>query len=338
MKLEGLQMPRLVEIDRETLSATYGSFVVQPLERGFGVTLGHALRRVLLSSIQGAAIKRLSIQGVQHEFSVVDGVREDVPEIILNLKEVALRYDGSEDRVLHVDKSEAGELRARDLAVDASVQVANPDLHIASLDEGASLKLEMTLGKGRGYVFAEENKALDQPIGTIPMDANYSPVLQVQYQTENARVGRRTDYDKLTLQVWTNGTVRPEDAVAQAARIITEHLNLFSSFEQEPEVVEERHVDEETKRIAKLLASSVDDLELSVRSANCLRAAGITALRDLVSRSESEMLKYRNFGRKSLNELGEILEKMGLTWGMDMTPYENVEIEEEVASPLAEDY
>jgi DNA-directed RNA polymerase subunit alpha len=331
-------MPRLVEIDRESLSATYGSFVVQPLERGFGVTLGHALRRVLLSSIQGAAIKRISVLGVQHEFSVVEGVREDVPEIILNLKEVALRYDGAEDRVLHVGRTGAGELLARDLAVDASVQVANPDLHIARIDEGASLELEITVGKGRGYVFAEENKAPEQPIGAIPMDANYSPVLQVQYQTENARVGRRTDYDKLTLQVWTNGTVRPEDALAQAARIIMEHLTLFSSFEQEPEVSEERQVDEETKRVAKLLASSVDDLELSVRSANCLRAAGITNLRDLVSRTESEMLKYRNFGRKSLNELGEILEKMGLTWGMDMAPYENVEIEEEVTNPLSEDY
>ncbi|MEW6755972.1 MAG: DNA-directed RNA polymerase subunit alpha [Candidatus Latescibacterota bacterium] len=338
MKLEGLQMPRLVEIDRETLTPTYGSFVVQPLERGFGVTLGHALRRVLLSSIQGAAIKRISIQGVQHEFSVVEGVREDVPEIILNLKEVALRYDGTEDRVLHVERTGPGELVGRDLAVDGSIQVANPGLHIASLAEGASLQLEVTVGKGRGYVFAEDNKAPDQPIGTIPMDANYSPVLQVQYQTENARVGRRTDYDKLTLQLWTNGTVRPEDALAQAARILSEHLDLFISFEQEPEVAEERQVDEETKRVARLLRTPVDELELSVRSANCLRAAGITNVRELVSRTESEMLKYRNFGRKSLNELGEILEKMGLTWGMDMAPYENVEIEEEVANPLAEEF
>ncbi|MBT4503812.1 MAG: DNA-directed RNA polymerase subunit alpha [Gemmatimonadetes bacterium] len=338
MKLEGLQMPRLVEIDRESLSGTYGQFVVQPLERGFGVTLGHALRRVLLSSIQGAAIKRVTIEGVQHEFSVVEGVREDVPEIILNLKEVAMRYDGEEDRLLHVERSEAGELLAKDLAVDPSIQIMNPDLHIATLNDGASLKMDFTVGKGRGYVFSEENKAPDQPIGTIALDSNYSPVLTVQYETENARVGRRTDYDKLTMQVWTDGSVHPEDAMAQASKILVEHLNLFINFEEEPEEVEEKEVDEETKRVARLLAMPVDELELSVRSANCLRAAGITHLQELVSRTESEMLKYRNFGRKSLNELGEILEGLNLSWGMDITPYENVEIDEELANPLAEDF
>ena len=331
-------MPRLVEIDKDSLSGTYGQFVVQPLERGYGVTLGHALRRVLLSSIQGAAIKRINIEGVQHEFSVIEGVREDVPEIVLNLKEVAIRYGGEEERILHIVRTEPGEMVAGDLAVDPSMQVMNPDLHIATLSENATLKMEVTVGRGRGYVFAEDNKAPDQPIGTIPLDANFSPVLKVQYDTENARVGRRTDYDKLTMQVWTDGSIHPEDAVAQAARIVTEHLALFISFEEEPEEVEEREVDEETKRIAKLLAMPVDELELSVRSANCLRAAGITYLQDLVSRSESEMLKYRNFGRKSLNELGEILDTLNLSWGMDITPYENVEIDEELANPLAEEF
>ena len=338
MKLEVMQMPRLAEVQKDSLSDTYGMFVVQPLERGFGVTMGHALRRVLLSSIQGAAIKQVSIEGVQHEFSTVKGVREDVPEVILNLKEVAIRYHGDEDRVLRVEKTSAGPLTAQDLEVDPSVQVMNPELHIATLDKGGSLKLELTVGQGRGYQFADENKMPDQPIGAISLDTNFSPVLKVQYDTENARVGRRTDYDKLIMEVWTDGAVNPEDAMAQAAKILTEHLSLFINFEDEPEVAQEKEVDEETKRVARLLAMPVDELELSVRSANCLRAAGIAHLKELVSRSEAEMLKYRNFGRKSLNELGEILDSLNLSWGMDLAPYEGVEIDEEAANPLAEEF
>jgi DNA-directed RNA polymerase subunit alpha len=338
MKLEGLQMPRLVEVEKDSLSETYGHFVVQPLERGFGVTLGHALRRVLMSSIEGAAIKRVSIEGVQHEFSVVEGVREDVPEIILNLKQVAILYHGDEDRVLHIERNSSGALVAGDLEVDPSVKVMNAEQHVATLNEGSELRMELTVGNGRGYVFAEDNKTPEQAIGTIPLDANYSPVLRVQYDTENARVGRRTDYDKLRMQVWTDGSVHPEDAMAQAAKILTEHLQLFINFEDEPAETAEKSVDEETKRIARLLAMQVDELELSVRSANCLRAAGISHLRELASRSESEMLKYRNFGRKSLNELGEILEELNLSWGMDITPYDNIEIDEEVSNPLAEEF
>jgi len=338
MKLEGLQMPRLVEIEKESLNETYGKFVVQPLERGFGVTLGHSLRRILLSSIQGAAIKQVNIQGVQHEFSVVDGVREDVPEIVLNLKEVALRYTGEEDRILRVEKTGAGVLLASDLAVDPNVKVLNPDLHIATLDEGSTLTMELTVGQGRGYSFAEENKMPDQPIGSVPIDSSFSPVTNVKYDTENARVGRRTDYDRLSIEVWTDGSVNPEDALAQAAKIMMEHLSLFINFEEEAEEVEEKEVDEETKRVARLLAMPVDELELSVRSANCLRAAGITHLRELVGRSEAEMLKYRNFGRKSLNELGEILDTLKLNWGMDLTPYEDVEIDEDAVNPLVEEF
>ena len=338
MKLEGLQMPRLVEIDKDSLSETYGEFVVQPLERGFGVTLGHGLRRVLVSSIQGAAITRVGIEGVQHEFSTVKGVSEDVPEILLNLKEVAIRYHGEEERVLRVEHTGPGEMHAQALGVDPSVEIMNPERYIATLEDGAALKMDITICLGRGYVFSEENKNQDQPIGTIPLDANYSPVLKVHYDIENARVGRRTDYDKLTMKVWTDGSVKPEDAVAQAAKILTEHLDLFINFEDGTEEPEEKRVDEETKRIAKLLAMPVDELELSVRSANCLRAAGITHLRELVSRSEAEMLKYRNFGRKSLNELGEILETLNLTWGMDLAQYDNVEINDDVASPLTEEF
>ena len=338
MKLEGLQMPRLVEVDKESLSRTYGQFVVQPLERGFGVTLGHALRRILLSSIEGAAIKRVMIEGVQHEFSVIKGVREDVPEIILNLKEVAIRYNGDEDRALHIQSTGPRDVLAKALEVDPSIQIMNPDMHIATLHEDSSLSMEITVGKGRGYVFAEDNKSPDQPIGVIPLDAHFSPVLKVEYATENARVGRRTDYDKLTMQIWTDGSVQPEEAVAQAARILIEHLALFVDFETETEEAQEKEIDDETKRIAQLLAMPVEDLELSVRSANCLRAAGITHLRDLVGRSESEMLKYRNFGRKSLTELGEILDNMNLRWGMDITPYENIEVDEEVVDPLVEEF
>lgn len=338
MALEGIQMPRLLEIDRDSLTSTYGKFTFQPLERGFGVTVGHGLRRVLVSQIQGAAIKSLSIEGVQHEFSVVKGVREDVPEIVLNLKEVALRYHGEEDRTLRVEAKGSGEVTAKALAVDPSVEIMNPDLHIATLGKGANLNMDLTIGKGRGYVFAEENRAADQPIGTIPLDTNYSPVLKVNYDIENARVGRRTDYDRLMLEVWTDGSMGPEDAVAQAARILIEHLSLIANFEEEPTGAgPEKEVDEETKRIARLLSTQVDELELSVRSANCLRAAGISTLKELVSKSEAEMLKFRNFGRKSLNELGEILVSMDLSWGLDVSKYEDIEIEEEAAS-LAEEY
>lgn len=339
MALEGLQMPRLLEIDKESLTDTYGRFVLQPLERGFGVTIGHSLRRVLVSQIQGAAIKSLSVEGVQHEFSVIKGVREDVPEIVLNLKEVALRYHGDEDRTLRVQAKGPGTLTAKEIAVDSSVEIMNPDLHLATLGKDATLTLGLTVGNGRGYVFAEENKVADQPIGTIPLDANFSPVLKVNYDIENARVGRRTDYDRLTMEVWTDGTVGPEDAMAQAARILIEHLGLIANFQEEPSSgAEVKEVDEETKRIARLLATQVDELELSVRSANCLRAAGITTLKELVSKSEAEMLKFRNFGRKSLNELGEILTSMNLVWGMDVTKYDDIEIVEEPASSLAEEF
>ena len=338
MKLEGLQMPRLAEVKKESLSETYGMFIVQPLERGFGVSIGHALRRVLLSFIQGAAIKQVNIEGVHHEFSTLAGVREDVPEIMRNFKEVAIRYRGEEDRVLRVECTTEGTLVAKDLEVDPSVEVMNPDLHIATLDKGASLKMELTVGCGRGYQFAEENKIPDQPIGAIPLDTNYSPVLKVHYEIENARVGRRTDYDKLIMEVWTDGSVHPEDAMSQAAQILTEHLSLFISFTEEPEGTEEKEVDEEAKKIAQLLQTPVEEIELTVRSANCLKAAGITHLRDLVSRTEAEMLQYRNFGRKSLNELEKILEENNLSWGMDLTPYADIEIDQKADNPLAEEF
>ena len=338
MALDGLQMPRLVEVDKDSLTETYGKFSMQPLERGFGITLGHALRRVLVSSIQGAAIKSISAEGVQHEFSVVKGVREDVPELVLNLKEVALRYHGEDDREIDVEAKGPGELKAGDLSVDAAIEIMNPDLHIATLGKGAKLKMSVTVGRGRGYVFADDQKSLEQPIGSIALDANFSPVLKVNYDVEHARVGRRTDYDKLTMELWTDGSLKPEDALAQAGRVLIEHFQLVVNFEEEPAPVEEKEVDEETKRIARLLAMAVEEMELSVRSANCLRAAGIGSLRELVSRSEAEMLKFRNFGRKSLNELGEILDNLNLKWGMDVSIYDDIEVEEEPAAALAEDF
>ena len=338
MKLEGFQMPRLAEVEKESLSETYGMFIVQPLERGFGVSIGHALRRVLSSFIQGAAIKQVNIEGVHHEFSTIVGVREDVPEIVRNFKEVAIRYSGEEDRVLRVERTTEGALVAKDLEVDSSVEVMNPDQHIATLDKGASLKMELMVGCGRGYQFAEENKIPDQPLGAVPLDTNYSPILKVHYEIENARVGRRTDYDKLIMEVWTDGSVHPEDAMSQAARILTEHLSLFIHFTEEPEGIEEKEVDEEAKKIAQLLQTPVEEIELTVRSANCLKAAGITHLRDLVSRTEAEMLQYRNFGRKSLNELEKILEENNLSWGMDLSPYADIEIDQKADNPLAEEF
>ena len=339
MKLEGLQMPRLAEVEKESLSDTYGMFIVQPLERGFGVSIGHTLRRVLLSFIQGAAIKQVNIEGVHHEFSTIEGVREDVPEIVRNFKEVALRYIGEEDRILRVERTTEGALVAKELEVDPSVEVLNPDLHIATLDKGASLKMELTVGCGRGYRFAEENKIPEQPIGSIPLDTNFSPVLKVHYDIENARVGRRTDYDKLIMEVWTDGSVHPEDAMSQAAQILTEHLNLFiHDFVEGPEGTEEKEVDEEAKKIVQLLQTPIEEIELTVRSANCLKVAGITHLKDLVSRTEAEMLQYRNFGRKSLDELQKILEENNLSWGMDLTPYDGIEIDQTADSPLAEEF
>lgn len=338
MKLEGLQMPKLAEVEKESLSETYGMFVVQPLERGFGVSIGHALRRVLLSFIQGAAIKQVNIEGVHHEFSTIAGVREDVPEIVRNFKEVAIRYRGEEDRVLRVECATEGALLAKALAVDPSVEVMNPDLHIATLDKGASLKMELVIGCGRGYQFAEENKIPDQPIGAIPLDTNYSPVLKVHYEIENTRVERRTDYDKLIMKVWTNGSVHPEDAMSQAAQLLSNHLSLFIHFTGEPEGTEEKKIDEREKKIAQLLQMPVEEIELTVRSANCLKAAGITHLRDLVSRTEAEMLEYRNFGRKSLNELQKVLEENDLSWGMDLTPYAGIEVDQKADNPLAEEF
>ena len=321
MKWKNLILPKNVELEENTFSDRYGKFTAEPLEKGFGTTLGNALRRVLHSSLQGAAITSLRIDNVLHEFSTIPGVAEDVTEIVLNLKEIRIKLNTNHLKRIVVERKGKGELTAAAFQTDTDIEILNPDHHIATLDEDADLRMEVTIGAGRGYVPAEANRKQDQPIGTIPLDAIFTPVTKVNYSVENTRVGQRIDYDKLVLEIWTDGTITPDDALATAARILRDHLRLFISFEEEPEEIEIEEVDEETVRIRNLLKMSVDELELSVRSSNCLKAAEIKTLADLVQKTEAEMLKYRNFGRKSLQELNAILNDMGLSFGMNLDRY-----------------
>jgi len=316
-------MPKGVDVDEATLTDSYGKFEIQPLERGFGITLGNALRRVLLSSIQGAAIDSIRIKNVHHEFSTIEGVIEDVPEIILNLKEVDIKLHADEPVAIKIEKKGPGKLTAGDLAVDSRFEIMNPDHHIAEIDAKGKFVAEITINDGRGYVPAEEKTRGDRPVDTVLMDSIYSPIRKVNYQVGNARIGHRTDYDKLTIEIWTNRTILPADALAYAAKVITDHLKLFINFEEEFEEVEEEQIDSEKVRIAQLLDLPVDEMELSVRSSNCLKAAGIKYIRDLVTRSEAEMLKYRNFGRKSLSELNEVLQNMNLGFGMNVADFDD---------------
>lgn len=318
-----LQMPDGVIKDDESYQNTYGKFIIQPLERGFGVTLGNSFRRVLLSSLQGASITQIRIDGIAHEFSSIPGVVEDLSEIILNLKQVNIRLNNKKPDKILVPLKGPGEFTAADIqAVSAEYEILNPDHHIATLDKDADFQIEFKIGRGRGYIPAEDNKLPDQPIGTIPIDAIFNPVKKVNYHIENTRVGHRTDYEKLILEVWTDGSVSPEDSLTYAGKILRDHIDMFISFEVEPEEEEETaEIDEETIRIRKLLKMSVEELELSVRSHNCLKAASIQTIGDLVRRDEQEMLKFRNFGRKSLLELMKIIENKGLFFGMDVDKY-----------------
>ncbi len=307
--------PRELESETDGSTDVYGRFSCEPLERGFGVTLGNALRRVLLSSLQGAAVTAIRIEGVLHEFSTIPGVMEDVSDIILNLKEVRLRMHSEGPKTLRVHTTGEGVLRAGDLvADDPTVEIVNPDHKIATLSSEADVDLEVTVNSGKGYVPAERNKTEDQPIGTIPIDAIFSPVHKVNYTVTPARVGRDTGFDKLNLEIWTDGTVAPVDSLAFGAKILKEQLTIFINFEEPTEAL--RPVAEEPAPINPNLFKSVDELELSVRSANCLQNANIRLIGELVQRSESEMLKTKNFGRKSLNEIKEVLASMGLELGM----------------------
>ena len=338
MKWKSLTMPKKVEVQEETLTETYGKFTAEPLERGFGATIGNALRRVLLSALQGAAVTAVRFDGALHEFTTIkpppeakekektgdsSAVLEDVSEIILNLKQLRVKLHADHTRTIRMDVKGPGEVKASDFEADADIEILNSDLHIATLGKGGKLKMEAEIGCGRGYVPAEQQQQqqVERPIGVIPVDAIFTPVRHVNYTVSDTRVGQRTDYDKLDLEIWTDGSLSPQDAMSMSARILRDHLSFFIQFQEEPEEEEEEQVDEEFERIRDLLARSVDELELSVRSSNCLTAANIRTIRDLVQKTEQEMLKYRNFGRKSLKEISDILKSMNLHFGMEVGKY-----------------
>jgi DNA-directed RNA polymerase subunit alpha len=317
MLWKGFQRPKRLEVERETLTDRFGRFQAQPFERGFGTTIGNSLRRVLLSSIEGAAITAVKIDGVLHEFSPIQGVVEDATDIILNLKQIPLKLHVDYTKTLYLRVDKAGEVRARDIEGDADVEILEPDAHIATVSEGGKLHMELRLKRGRGYVSADKNFDEDLGIGWIPVDSIHSPVKKVNYLVEAARLGQTTDYDKLTLDVWTNGSVHPRDAVSLAAKLVRDHLNIFVNLEESLESTSEGTA--EPARIGALnehLDKSVEELELSVRSYNCLKNANIRTIRELVAKTEAEMLKTKNFGRKSLNEIKEILTTMGPSLGM----------------------
>ncbi|HLK36780.1 MAG TPA: DNA-directed RNA polymerase subunit alpha [Polyangiaceae bacterium] len=307
--------PRGIHIEAETLTEFFGKFTAEPLERGYGITVGNSLRRILLSSLQGAAITALRIEGALHEFTTVTDVVEDVTDIVLNLKEVVLRAAQAKTYTVRIEKEGPGTVHARDIQLVDGLQVLNPDHVIATLDKKGPLVMELTVNVGRGYVPAERNKTPGMPIGTIPIDALFSPIRKVNYTVTNARVGQQTDYDKLALEVWTNGSVKPQDAVAYAAKILKEQLSIFINFE-ETEETQYSPSGAEEEPLNENLFRSVDELELSVRSANCLQNANIQLIGELVQRTEQDMLKTKNFGRKSLKEIKEILANMGLSLGM----------------------
>jgi len=311
------QRPKRLECNRETLTGIYGQFYAQPFERGFGTTIGNAMRRVLLSSIEGAAITAVKIEGVLHEFTSIPGVVEDATDLILNLKQVPLKMNVDHAETIYLRAEGAGEVKAGDIETNPNVQILNPEVHLATLQEEGKLNIEMRVRPGRGYISADRNFELDLPVGYIPIDSVHSPVKKVNYTVEDARLGQTTDYDKLTLDVWTNGAVGPADAVALASKLIKDHLAIFINFE-ETEESSEKEIDKEREKLNENLNRSVEELELSVRSYNCLKNAEIRTIRDLVQKSEPEMLKTKNFGRKSLNEIKEILAEMGLSLGMKL--------------------
>lgn len=311
-----LVRPKALDVDKETLTLSYGKFVAKPLERGFGLTLGNSLRRVMLSSLQGAAVTAIKVEGLVHEFTAIPDVKEDVSEIILNLKEVRFRLHGDKATVL-IDKVGPGVVTAGDIIAAEQVQVLNPGQHIAFLGNGAKLRVEIQVSQGRGYRAAENNKSEDMPVGWIPVDSFFSPIRKINYIVTQSRIGQRTDFDKLTLEVWTDGSVHPEDAVSLGSKILKDQLSVFLNFEEEPEPTIQIG-DNGSSQFNPNLHRSVEELELSVRSANCLQNANIKHIYELVQRTESEMLKTKNFGRKSLNEIKGILVEMGLSLGMKL--------------------
>jgi DNA-directed RNA polymerase subunit alpha len=317
MLWKGFQRPKRLEFERDTLTDRFGRFYAQPFERGFGTTIGNALRRVLLSSIEGAAITAVKIDGVLHEFSPIPGVVEDATDIILNLKQIPLKLHTDTTKTLYLRVEKPGVVRAKDIDADADVEILEPEAHIATVAEGGKLHMELRMKRGRGYVSADKNFDEDLGIGWIPIDSVHSPVKKVNYLVEAARLGQTTDYDKLTVDVWTNGSVSSRDAVSLAAKLIRDHLNIFINLEDADDEMQEAQVEQQRSVMTnENLDKSVEELELSVRSYNCLKNANIRTIRELVQKTEAEMLRTKNFGRKSLNEIKEILHGMGLSLGM----------------------
>ncbi len=321
MKWKTLQMPKGIEIDSSVSNAQYGKFIIEPLERGFGMTIGNSLRRVLLSSLQGASVTSVKIDGVLHEFTTIPGVLEDVTEIILNLKQTRYKLHADYQSRARFKINGPAEVLAGDLEHGPEVEVLNPDQHICTVNKEGSLHMEVEITAGRGYLSGDISVEEDRPIGEITIDAHFSPVKKVNFFVENTRIGQRVDYDMLTIEVWTDGSILPQDAVAYSAKLLQEHFSLFVQFQEAIETDKDEVVDVDMARIRDMLLKNVEELELSVRSANCLRAANIRSIGELVRKPESEMLKYRNFGRKSLKEISDLLIEMGLGFGMDVTPY-----------------
>jgi DNA-directed RNA polymerase subunit alpha len=316
ISMKNFEMPKKLVLDESTFSPTYGRFVAEPFERGYGTTIGNSLRRILISSIEGTAVTGIKIDGVQHELSAIKGVVEDVPQIVLNIKKLILKSHFKTPKPIFIDVEKKGEITAKDIKTDETVEVVNPQLHIATLTKAVPFKVEMEVARGRGYVSAERNKKEGQPIGVIPIDSVFTPVKRVKLSVENTRVGQITDYDKLILEIATNGAVDPKEALLYAANILQRHFDIFVNFGKLPEEEEEPMETEEQKLLREKLKVPISELELSVRSSNCLREARIKTIGDLVRKTELEMLKYRNFGKKSLAEINKILADMGLSLGM----------------------
>lgn len=311
------EMPKRLEADKATLTPTYGKFFAEPFERGYGTTIGNSLRRVLISSIEGAAVTNIKIDGMLHEFSALEGVLEDGSQIVLNIKQLVLRYNGKGPKTVVIDVNKSGPVTAADIQTDETIEVVNPNLVICTLTKETHFRMEMEIGRGRGYVPAEKNKQENTSIGVIPVDSIFSPITKVNFLVEDTRVGQITDYDRLILEIWTNGAMGPEEAMLYASNILQRHLDIFVNYGELPEEEEEDEEEEDTA-FKELINKPISELELSVRSANCLEAANIKTIGDLVQKTEAQMLKYKNFGKKSLSEITAILNGMGLHLGMNI--------------------
>jgi DNA-directed RNA polymerase subunit alpha len=330
IKWRDFEMPKRLELDEKTYTENYGKFVAEPFERGYGITVGNSLRRVLLSSIEGAAVTSIKIDGVLHEFSTLPGVVEDVPEIVLNIKNLIVRTHTRSPKKIQIKREKKGEITAKDIVTDETVEVINPDLHIATLTKDTKFHMELEVARGRGYVPAERNKKEGQAIGVIPVDSIFTPVQKVNFHVENTRIGQMTDYDKLILEIWTNGAISPKDALLYASNILQRHLDIFVNFGQLPEEEKEEPLEQVDTELMEKLNMPITELELSVRSSNCLKEANIKTIGELVKRSEQDLLKYRNFGKKSLAEIQGILKGMGLSLGMGVAQTAKKEKEVEV--------